>query len=79
MFTRHVRLYAKEWHQMICMRVELIGCKGTLLLHEALETYGARAKVALKRKETLEEKINSFTIFSPARYMEAKKKANTTS
>lgn len=30
LYARFVRLHAVEWHQLICMRVELIGCKGTL-------------------------------------------------
>lgn len=29
LYTRFVRLHAVEWHQLICMRVEFIGCKGT--------------------------------------------------
>ena len=29
LYARFVRLHAVEWHQLICMRVEFIGCKGT--------------------------------------------------
>ena len=30
LLTRFVRLHAMEWHQLICIRVELTGCKGML-------------------------------------------------
>ena len=31
LYARFIRLHAEQWHQLICLRVELVGCKGTLL------------------------------------------------